>query len=104
MRKEFIKYSSFILLVLFLFPMVEKQVHAFEHITDTHCTANDKHFHEAEHHCDICDFTITDSNSSASIDYHFIISVNPFSFQTLIASVHVQNAFQNLPSRAPPIA
>lgn len=104
MRKKFIKYCSFILLVLFLFPMAEKQVHAFEHITDSHCTTNDKHFHESEHHCDICDFTITDSNSPTNNIYHFIISVNPFSFQALTASAHLQKPFHNLPSRAPPIA
>ncbi len=79
-------------------------MHAFEHRADLHCTATDKHFHTLEHSCSICDFTITDSNAAPETDVQFIISVHSFSHQSLIESVNTPTAFQDLPSRAPPIA
>lgn len=83
--------------------MVEKEIHTFEHNADEHCTANEKHFHDLEHHCDICDFTITDSNESTDVCYQFLLAINSFSFQRHIESVNTLISFQNLPSRAPPI-
>lgn len=104
MYKELQKYLSLVLLVLFLFPMVEQQLHAFEHSADKHCTASTKHFHEQEHHCDICDFTLTDSNCSANADYQYIVSVQHALFSSVIESLYIPGIFQNLPSRAPPVA
>ena len=98
------KYIAFFFLFLFLFPTIEKQIHAFEHRADEHCTASDKHFHVLEHSCSICDFTITDSNATPQTDVQFIVSVNNFSFQSFIEKKNIPNTFQNLPSRAPPIA
>lgn len=103
MPSEIKKYLSFILLFFFLFPMVEKEFHAFEHSTDEHCIANEKHFHDLEHHCDICDLTITDSNTPANTDYPIINSVHQF-FELFNESTHINTAFQHLPSRAPPLA
>ena len=92
------------MLLLFLFPMVEKHVHAFEHSKDKHCTANEKHFHEEEHHCTICDFTITDSNPGTGAGYQFITSSQQFIFSVLPESIYLQGAHYNLPARAPPVA
>lgn len=103
MRIELKKYSSLLLLILFLFPMVEKQAHAFEHSADTHCIASDKHFHEPEHHCDICDFTLTDTHHSADAGYRIIVSVQHFSFSSQLESLYISGAFQHLPARAPPV-
>ena len=83
--------------------MVEKNIHAFEHLDEAHCTALDKHFHEMEHNCSICDFTITDSNSISDEKYTFIITGVPFLFQNFNESIHTSNDFHHLPSRAPPI-
>jgi hypothetical protein len=104
MRKELQKYLSLLLLVLFLFPMLEKQRHAFEHVADKHCTANEKHFHEEEHHCSICDFTITDSTTSTSAYRLQTLSIQQASFSVLPQSIYFPDAFQSLPSRAPPVA
>lgn len=103
MRNETKKYFSFVLLFLFLFPMVERELHAFEHSADKHCTANEKHFHDLEHHCDSCDLTISDSNESPEVYYQFILSISSFSFQSHIESVNIPASYQNLPPRAPPI-
>ncbi len=44
-------------LLVFLFPLMEKGLHDFSHISDKHCISADKHFHPSEHHCEVCDFT-----------------------------------------------
>jgi hypothetical protein len=50
-------FALFTLLV-FLFPLVESEVHNFSHWSDFHCTVNNAtHLHKAEHHCILCDFT-----------------------------------------------
>ena len=104
MRQQLKKYSSIFLMFLLLFPTIEKQIHTFEHNADQHCTATNKHFHNLEHSCSICDFTITDSNSSPDTAIQFIVSSNQFSFNLFIESVNTPTAFNDLPSRAPPIA
>ncbi|MES2284239.1 MAG: hypothetical protein V4547_01040 [Bacteroidota bacterium] len=103
MRKEIKKYLSFVLLFLFLFPMVEKEIHAFEHSMDEHCASSDFHFHDQEHDCAICDFTILDSNAKSTIDYQLITSVYPLLFQNCTESIYSNTLFQHLPSRAPPL-
>jgi hypothetical protein len=52
------KYFSLFLLTLFLFPQIEKNVHDLKHTTDFHCKATDEHFHQAQHTCPICEFTV----------------------------------------------
>ncbi|MFY9308348.1 MAG: hypothetical protein WAQ28_04780 [Bacteroidia bacterium] len=104
MRKELQKYISIAVLLLFLFPMVEKQVHAFEHLSDKHCTANEKHFHELEHHCDVCVFTLGDSSPETGADYHFINSSEQFTYSISVERVYIKRILTNLPARAPPIA
>ena len=83
--------------------MVEMDMHAFEHQNDIHCNATDKHFHTLEHSCSLCDFTITDSSYPTENEHQFITSIQSFLFQPFIESVNTPSAFQNLPSRAPPV-
>jgi len=103
MQKQFKKYYSLFFLFLLLFPMVEKQVHAFEHRDDIHCSATDKHFHALEHNCAVCDYTSTDSNSSADHQLTFYIATIAFRYSSFSEEVHIPDAFQDLPSRAPPV-
>ena len=91
--------------------LVENQILRFERRlpsgkeeNEKHCSITDKHFHEQEHGCSICDFTITDSNSLPNSDIVFIVSSQSFSFSSFTESVNIPFAFSNLPSRAPPIA
>ena len=104
MHKQVKKYYSFFFLFLLLFPLVEKGIHALEHHNEIHCTITDKHFHEQEHECSICDFTITDSNGLPSNDIAFTIPSQYFSYQELVLSLHIPFSYSNLPSRAPPIS
>jgi hypothetical protein len=54
---SFRKYLSLFTLIIFLFPTVVEELHAFEHSNDFHCNETEsKHFHPTEHHCNICDF------------------------------------------------
>lgn len=104
MYPEFKKYLSILFLLIFLFPIVEKQIHEFEHRDDVHCSAADKHFHELEHSCSLCDQTIIDSTYPLATDFQLIISFQPFLFHPFVESIHAPDAFQYLPARAPPIA
>jgi hypothetical protein len=91
-----------LLLFIFLFPMVEKEVHTSIHSADVHCTAGNKHFHDLEHHCSICDFTLTDSNKPTDVNYQLVVSCKQFLFQSFTESLDIPGTFQYLPSRAPP--
>ena len=104
MQKQLKKYLSFFFLFLLLFPIAEKGVHAFEHHDEVHCTITDKHFHELEQECSICDFTLIDANGLPNSEVKFIPSTHSFSFQEYIQRVSIPYAFSNLPSRAPPSA
>ncbi len=82
--------------------MAEKEVHAFQHLKDFHCSSSNKHFHTVEHSCSVCDFTSTNSSSAPETHYQFIISVQQFSFLPFVEIAALQNTFNNLPARAPP--
>ena len=99
------KYSSFFLLLLFLFPVVEKQVHTFIHYSDNHCSSTtDKHFHESEHSCNLCDFNFTDSTPLEKSDLSFYIKITPASFNIFIKNSKAADPLYHLPCRAPPVA
>lgn len=50
-------FRSSLLILLLLFPQLSKAWHGLEHENDFHCKEKtQKHFHEEEHHCDVCDF------------------------------------------------
>ncbi len=83
--------------------MVEKEVHAFQHLADIHCLATDKHFHSIEHHCSVCDFSHTTNSTTPQTHTQFIPVVREFAFLPFIEKVEIKNAFQHLPSRAPPV-
>ncbi len=104
MYKQTKKYFSCFFLFLLLFPLAEKAIHGLEHHDEIQCTITDKHFHEQERSCFICDFTINDSNGLPSNDVQFVNTSNFFSFQNFIERVNIPFSFSNLPSRAPPIA
>ncbi len=104
MYKQIKNSLSFLLLCLFLFPAVEREVHAYEHQNDIHCASTDKHFHEEEHNCSICDFTITDSTSPTPLPFCSITISKDFCFNSYNEQVYFSKAYQHLPSRAPPLA
>lgn len=104
MHTQVKKYISLFFLFLLIFPLAEKVIHSHEHLQDVHCNAIEKHFHEQEHECSICDFTITESNSLPSNEIRFVVSSQSFSFNEFLQSVNISHAYSNLPSRAPPIA
>jgi hypothetical protein len=103
MQKKINKYFSLFCLLLFLFPLAEKQVHAFHHTEDPHCLASDKHFHALEHNCSICDFTVTDSGSPAENNFVFITSEFKFSYNFFKENSHSTDLHHYLPARAPPL-
>ncbi|MDF2435659.1 MAG: hypothetical protein K0Q95_35 [Bacteroidota bacterium] len=104
MQKRVKTYLSVFLLFLFLFPMAEKQVHAFNHHTDEHCSSSDKHFHEEEHSCNICDFNFTDSALCPEDEISFSLAVISSDYNTYSENNYSEKAFYLLSSRGPPRA
>lgn len=103
--KEKIKiYFSLSLLGLFLFPLVEKEIHALEHVDEFHCTSTVAHIHQHEHSCDLCDYTVADKLSSDVTKTTFQTFSKHISFRPFFENVNIPSAFSDLPSRAPPIA
>ena len=103
MMQQIKKYFSVLLLFLFLFPQIEKEVHAFHHLADAHCSSSDKHFHEQEHNCSICDYTITNT-TTAETPAKLTVTVQQFIYSPFVVNINTTNAYHHLPARAPPIA
>lgn len=103
MLQQFKKYSSIFLLLLFLFPFVEKQVHIYQHADDERCVAADKHFHSQEHSCSICDYTLTEPCLITDANPVIVLSEQRIFLKQYTESVYIPTAFQDLPTRAPPV-
>ncbi len=103
MNKALQNIRTFLLLFLFLFPFAEKEMHAWEHRNDEHCDSpNEKHFHEMEHNCDICDLSAPETLASNTDDPAIIAYVAiPFSF-SFSADFFSSDPLLQLSPRAPP--
>lgn len=64
------------MLVLFLFPIAEIDIHQLSHRNDFHCSANNSHIHTAEHHCHLCDI-INDIFEAQVTDYIPVVINEP---------------------------
>lgn len=52
-------FFTYFTLLLFLFPMIEKGIHAFEHEEEEHCAEYEEtHLHEKHHECILCDYQV----------------------------------------------
>ncbi len=98
------KYCSLLFLIAFLFPQIEQQLHAFEHSDDFHCTSSDKHFHEQEHVCSICDYIIPDKEETPVSDCLIINNFVIIKYHKANFIKQSENYFNNLSARAPPKA
>ncbi|HMQ63120.1 MAG TPA: hypothetical protein PKE06_20725 [Flavilitoribacter sp.] len=94
LRRLKILFTYFSLLV-FLFPQVTEEIHAFQHRNDKHCTErNAVHLHEFEHGCFICYYVPQTADEQAAPSFitqpvwvlrSFAVShVTPFRDQTQI--------------------
>lgn len=98
------KYISFLLLFIFLFPFIEKEIHTVLHKDDTHCDIKtEQHYHEKEHKCSICDFNITTSFTlSHFTSYTLLQSANDF-ILGFHKEIFTAAAFCYFSLRAPPL-
>lgn len=49
-------YISTLVLILLLFPSIEKAWHDFEQLNEEHCELKDTHYCKVEHNCSLCDY------------------------------------------------
>lgn len=98
------KYIAFFLLFLFVFPQIEKEIHAWEHADDAHCRVVGKfHFHEKEHSCSLCDYNTSLSNSPGIVNYRIFLTAHSTAYQLYTAQVSLTKPDYQFPLRAPPI-
>lgn len=97
------KYIAVFALATFLFPMVVEAVHTHEHRNDKHCTEKTaKHFHEAEHHCTICDFVPALSDKPVTFKINFTDCVYTTTVFLFYQGFVVTNPHYNFSLRGPP--
>lgn len=76
------------LLSVFLYPFLQKEIHAIEHAGDFRCTTlTQTHLHQEQHHCSVCDFAVTSAvvlplsdnlPANVGISHSFNLSGNHF--------------------------
>ena len=92
-----------ILLVVFLFPLAEKGIHAFEHEEEEHCaTYEDIHLHEKHHDCHICDYNLEPAQKT-SIDFKLVNSSKSLKIDFLFESILIETSLYYFSLRAPPV-
>ncbi|HPD52946.1 MAG TPA: hypothetical protein PLI08_03310 [Bacteroidia bacterium] len=96
--------SVFFLLV-FLYPLAEKTLHELSHAGDVHCnTVSQYHLHQEEHHCEVCDFTLTGTAEFSAIPLQCLCVVaSTIGIPPLTTSVLVEPPYF-FQLRAPPLA
>jgi hypothetical protein len=69
------RYKSHIAIfcfILFVFPVVAKQMHALIHSSENHCNEHHVvHLHESEHNCFLCDYVPATVHQVLSFEYSF---------------------------------
>lgn|GEM_PF-699859 len=97
------KYLSLFLLSIFLFAYTEKSVHDVLHADDVHChSITEKHFHNIEHHCAICDFEFPFFDKAHVQQLSFTHSFTSSIFLATEQNIALSE-ISSLPSRAPPV-
>jgi hypothetical protein len=94
---------SLFALVVFLFPIITEDVHSFSHKDDFHCTAqNEKHFHQAAHHCPICDYVPVSADKQANCNE--IVAQSKFStlWLSIYNSIVIEKSNYFFSLRGPP--
>ena len=102
MPKQITKYFPLFLLSIFLFPQVEKNIHDLKHKDDFFCKASDKHLHEQQHECPICEFILPVTTVAVNKNFVFSISsfsdfVLPFIEEKAISSLHYSVSLRGPP-------
>lgn len=104
MTKIVKNYFVGILLLLFLFPQVQKGVHDFSHRHDTHCDAKaEKHFHTFEHVCSLCDFSVPVSTEFQTFHFSLFEKISENHYRIPHVELIISDCFLQLPPRAPPV-
>jgi hypothetical protein len=92
-----------LLLLLFLFPLVEKGIHAFEHEDEEDCLAyEDIHLHEKHHDCKLCDYNIEPAQKTP-IDFKLVTSSKSLKIDFLFESILIETSLYYFSLRAPPV-
>lgn len=82
--------------------MAEKELHALKHTNDEHCQSGEKHFHQQEHHCFICDFIISTTTSVKTTNDENVLFASFLKYTSKYVSNLSIERIDNTSSRGPP--
>jgi hypothetical protein len=104
MKRSFGRILSCLFLLLFLYPLAEKELHAFQHSDDFHCASSTAHFHAPEIKCSFCDIYVQEFADEKQ-DHHDYLPPSP----TVVEFPLLSREAISLPSlyislRAPPFS
>ena len=98
------KHLYLFLLCLFLFPFVEKGLHDFSHRNDFSCSVKtEKHIHNEEHNCFICDFNIPAATEPTPHSDGFFLTVTSFNYSSFSQHLILPKADYKFSPRSPPL-
>jgi len=97
------KIFALFAIATFLFPLVEKEIHNFLHSEVVLCTITDKHFHQEEHHCNLCDLTRDVADKPTIFHHNLLIGILcNLNFVFNVQDFEIQKSVYS-PLRAPPV-
>ena len=96
--------AGFVFLFAFLFLLVEKELHAIEHMYEIHASfdGNQPSIEEV-HDCAICHFSIDNLNSDEVETLEFSIFINDLDFPVYFDCQILPSPFTDILGRAPPV-
>ncbi len=89
MRHHLRKILPLIVLFIFAYPFVQKELHVFEHSHDFHCASKtERHIHPEQHHCLVCEYNILPSETAALA----VLKAEPTKVNTEVISFYKESS------------
>ena len=89
-RNKINQILSFIVLLIFVYPFIQKEIHTLEHAHDFQCTTHtERHYHSVQHHCLVCEYNILLGETVKE----FSASSSPATFVIKITSYFIECNF-----------
>jgi len=103
MRNIFRQIAAILVLFIFAFPFVQKEIHTFEHTHDFECSTKTKQqYHKEIHHCYICDYKILLASPNEKINQSIDFKTINSEIISFYKSAFIANHSFSFSLRAPP--
>ncbi|HXP51752.1 MAG TPA: hypothetical protein VN922_17480 [Bacteroidia bacterium] len=104
MKKKYKIFFSYLLLLLFVFPQVEKGIHVFQHDREFYTDRGiGIHFDHHEHACPICDYNFSIPHQPEQCKFDVYVFIKSAEYVPYPAGVPFITTDGQFSPRAPPI-